>query len=199
MKSERLEAFSDGVFAIIITIMVLELESPKEDILEALSELAPIFISYLASFIYVGMYWNHHHQLFKISKKLNKKVLWINLHLLFWLSLIPFTTAWIGDGDNHRVGVPVVFYGFVLLMCELSFLLLRIAMIKIHGTTSDIGSRLKVNVKDLRCLVIYLSGIALAILDTYGAISCFVLVGFLKIIRPNVKNFEPELSVTTIL
>ena len=185
MKSTRLEAFSDGVLAIIITIMVLELEAPKEDTFDALLEMSPIFVSYLASFIYVSIYWNHHHRLFKISKKINKKVLWANLHLLFWLSLIPFTTSWIGDGDNHRIGAPVILYGFVLLMCEVSFLLLRSFIVKYYGKKSTVGTHLNVNIKDALYLFIYIVGISLAIMNTYGGLACFLLIGVLKVMELN--------------
>ncbi len=190
MKSERLEAFSDGVLAIIITIMVLELEVPKEETFEGLFEILPTFISYLASFMYVSIYWLHHHQLFKISKKVNKKVLWANLHLLFWLSLIPFTTSWIGDGDNHRLGLPVILYGFVLLMCEISFLILRITIVKLYGEKLEVGMRLNRNLKDILYLAIYAVGISLAALHSYGAITCFLFVGFFKIIKPNIWHIK---------
>jgi uncharacterized membrane protein len=111
MKSSRLEAFSDGVFSIIITIMVLILNPPNTLSFKGLISLMPLFISYLVSFINVGIYWNSHHHLFQITKAINGKILWANLHLLFWLSLIPFTTTWIGE--NHMETIPVMVYGFV--------------------------------------------------------------------------------------
>ena len=111
MKSLRLEAFSDGVIAIIITIMVLELKTPEEATLKGLLSIAPIFLSYMFSFVYVGIYWNSHHHLFQVTESVNGKILWANLHLLFWLSLIPFGTSWIGK--NHFESIPVAFYGFI--------------------------------------------------------------------------------------
>ncbi len=119
MTSERLEAFSDGVLAIIITIMVLELEAPNEYTLEGFLKIIPTFISYFVSFLYVSVYWLSHHQLFRIAKKINGKILWINLNLLFWLSVIPFATNWIGEGNHHTDIVPVILYGFVLFMSQL--------------------------------------------------------------------------------
>lgn len=117
MKSNRLEAFSDGVIAIIITIMVLEMEVPEEVTLEALIQLLPVFISYLISFIYLGIYWINHHHLLHTVKRVNGKILWANLHLLFWLSLIPFATSWVGE--NHTNTAPLAFYGFLLLIVPL--------------------------------------------------------------------------------
>ena len=125
MTSERLEAFSDGVLAIIITIMVLELKVPKDYTIESLINILPTFISYFVSFLYVSVYWVTHHQLFKITKKINTQTLWANLNLLFWLSIIPFTTDWIGDGNHHTDVIPVISYGVVLLMCHLSFIFLK--------------------------------------------------------------------------
>ncbi len=183
MRSGRLEAFSDGVLAIIITIMVLELEPPKEAEFEALFQIAPTFICYLASFLYVSIYWYSHHQLFKISTKINKNILWANLHLLFWLSLIPFTTSWIGNSDNHKDGAPVILYGFILLMCEIALILLKSAIVKLYGEKSTAILLLKRNLKDFLFLFIYIIGLSLAFLHTVGAISCFLLVGFLKIME----------------
>ncbi|MDD7885648.1 TMEM175 family protein [Flavivirga sp. 57AJ16] len=183
MTSERLEAFSDGVLAIIITIMVLELEAPKEYTIEALFEILPTFISYLVSFLYVSIYWVSHHQLFKIAKKINGQILWTNLHLLFWLSVIPFTTDWIGDGNHHSDIIPVVLYGFVLLMSQLSFLLLRSSIVKIHGKTSQVGSYLSGNSIDFICVLTYIIGLYLVFLNTYIAMTIFLLVGILKVIE----------------
>ena len=117
MKSNRLEAFSDGVIAIIITIMVLEMEVPEEVTLEALIQLLPVFISYLISFIYLGIYWINHHHLLHTVKRVNGKILWANLHLLFWLSLIPFATSWVGE--NHTNTASLAFYGLLLLIVPL--------------------------------------------------------------------------------
>jgi uncharacterized membrane protein len=183
MTTRRLEAFSDGVIAIIITIMVLELEVPREYTLKALFEILPKFISYFLSFLYVSVYWVSHHELFKIAEKVNGKILWTNLHLLFWLSLIPFTTDWIGEGNHHTDAVPAISYGFVLLMCELSFLRLRNSIVKLHGKTSKVGIHLDKSTSDLLCISIYVIGLSLANLNAYIAFASFLIVGFIKIIK----------------
>lgn len=185
MTSKRLESFSDGVIAIIITIMVLELEAPKEYTLGAIIEILPTFISYMVSFLYVSVYWVSHHQIFKIVEKINGKTLWANLHLLFWLSVIPFTTDWIGDGDHHTDIVPVLLYGFVLLMSHLSFLFLRNSIVKFHGKTSQVGLHLDRSALDFTCVFIYVIGLSLAFLNTYIAMAFLLLVGILKIIELN--------------
>jgi len=123
MKSTRLEAFSDGVIAIIITIMVLEFKTPYGDDFQSLLLLAPVFFSYVLSFIYVGIYWNNHHHLMHAAKNVTGSILWANLHLLFWLSLIPFTTGWMGE--SHFGILPTALYGFILLMCAIAYWILQ--------------------------------------------------------------------------
>lgn len=182
MTSERLEAFSDGVLAIIITIMVLELEAPKDYTVQALLEILPTFLSYFVSFIYVSVYWVGHHHLFKLTKKINNQVLWANLHLLFWLSLIPFTTDWIGEGGSHNDIVPVLLYGSILFMSKVSYLTLRGSIAKYHGRDSEIGVIVRRNNKDIAILALYVLGLSLAFLSTYAAITCFFIVGILKAI-----------------
>ena len=172
MKKSRLEAFSDGVLAIIITIMVLELRPPEATSLEGLGSIAPIFISYLVSFIYVGIYWNSHHHLFQITETVNGKILWANLHLLFWLSLIPFTTSWIGE--NHIEAVPVALYGFVFLMSGIGFLLLKSQILKNHEKTSAIHQMIGSHKKEYATLAIYVIGIGFAFINTAIAIICFM-------------------------
>ncbi|GAA3655206.1 TMEM175 family protein [Flavivirga jejuensis] len=185
MTSGRLEAFSDGVIAIIITIMVLELEAPKEYTLEAFFEIVPTFISYFVSFLYVSIYWVAHHQIFKIAEKINGEILWTNLHLLFWLSVIPFTTNWIGDGNHHTDVTPVVLYGFVLLMSQLSFMLLRNSIARFHGKTSKVAMCLDKKALDFMCVLIYVIGLSLATLNTFVAMALFLLVGILKVFELN--------------
>lgn len=175
MKTSRLEAFSDGVLAIIITIMVLELKPPKETSLAGLISISPIFISYLVSFIYVGIYWNSHHHLFQVTETINGKILWANLHLLFWLSLIPFTTAWIGE--NHMETLPVALYGFVFLICALAFLLLKSLILQNHEKTSVIHKMIGSHKKEYVSLAVYIIGIVLAFIHPYLSIFCFICVG----------------------
>lgn len=127
MNKNRLEAFSDGVLAIIITIMVLELKVPRGDTLETLKPLIPIFLNYVLSFLYIGIYWNNHHHLLHACRKITAKILWSNLHLLFWLSLLPFATGWLGE--NHFTAVPAALYGFVLLMAAIAYTMLQFSII----------------------------------------------------------------------
>lgn len=174
MKSSRLEAFSDGVLAIIITIMVLELKAPHETTFRALLETLPIFLSYLISFIYVGIYWNNHHHLFQITEKVNGKILWANLHLLFWLSLIPFATSWVGE--HHFEAIPVALYGFVLLMSGIAFLILKRNILNYHEEGSLVKKSLSDNKKELITLGIYIVGLLLAFVNSYIAIFCFIAV-----------------------
>jgi len=145
MKKGRMEAFSDGVIAVIITILVLELKVPHEPSFHALFHNFPVFLSYILSFIYVGIYWNNHHHLLHAVNHITGAILWANLHLLFWLSLIPFTTAWMGE--NHFETAPTAVYGFVLLMCALAYWILQRVIIVTHGRNSllkrAIGSDLK--------------------------------------------------------
>lgn len=160
MSKNRLEAFSDGVLAIIITIMVLELKVPHGDQWQDLSPLIPIFLSYLLSFVYVGIYWNNHHHVFQAVKKVNGRILWANMHLLFWLSLVPFVTAW--AGENHFTELPVAMYGVVLFMAAISYTILMRVLISHHGkdwiVTGAIGKDFKGNIS----LMIYASAIAIA-------------------------------------
>src|SRR5213082_3097227 len=134
MKTSRLEAFSDGVLAIIITIMVLELNVPHTVELSALKPLLPVLLSYVLSFIYLGIYWNNHHHLFQATEQVSGGILWANLHLLFWLSLFPFTTAWIGE--NHLAAIPTAIYGFVLLMAAIAYYVLQRTIIAKEGSES---------------------------------------------------------------
>ncbi|MBP6300057.1 MAG: DUF1211 domain-containing protein, partial [Arenimonas sp.] len=134
MGKNRLEAFSDGVLAIIITIMVLELKVPHGDSLLALKPLLPVFLSYVLSFLYVAIYWNNHHHLMHTVKHVSASILWTNMHLLFWLSLVPFATAWMGE--NHFASMPTALYGFILLMAGFAYWLLQKAIIRSHGNES---------------------------------------------------------------
>ena len=137
MGKGRLEAFSDGVIAVILTIMVLELKVPHGAELSALGPLVPVFLSYLLSFIYVGIYWNNHHHMLHAVQRVNGRVLWANLHLLFWLSLVPFVTGW--ANENHYAPVPVALYGFILLMAGVSYYILERVLIAHHGQESALA------------------------------------------------------------
>jgi uncharacterized membrane protein len=174
MKKDRLAAFSDGVFAIIITIMVLELRVPVGDQPKDLAPLTPVFISYVLSFINVGIYWNNHHHMLYAADRINGAVLWANLSLLFWLSLMPFTTAWMGA--NHFSRWPVIVYGVVLIMCGLAYWLLSAMLIKACGPDSQIAQALGEDWKGKSSVLIYAFAIALAFVNPWLAFGLYVVV-----------------------
>lgn len=160
MGPNRIEAFSDGVLAIIITIMVLEFKVPEGVTMPDLLPLVPKLLAYVLSFIYVGIYWNNHHHLFHAVKQVSGAILWGNLHLLFWLSLIPFATAWMGE--NHFAPMPMALYGFVLLMCATAWFIMQTAIIRHQGERSVLGKVLGKDLKGKLSAVIYLVAIASA-------------------------------------
>lgn len=180
MKTNRLEAFSDGVLAIIITIMVLELKAPTETDFKSLLAKTPVFLSYIFSFIYVGIYWNNHHHLFQITQKVNGKILWGNLHLLFWLSLIPFTTAWIGQ--NYTAKLPVIAYGVVLLLCAIAYFILQAEIIKSHDNEFALRKVIGTDRKGKISIVFYSLGIASAFFFTWVAILFYGVVAIMWLI-----------------
>jgi len=160
MGKTRLEAFSDGVIAIIITIMVLELKVPHHGTLEALLPLWPVFMGYVLSFIYVGIYWNNHHHMLHTVTEVSGSILWANLHLLFWLSLIPFVTNWMGE--NHFETAPTVAYGLVLFMCSVAYMLLAWRLVHHHPKNGVLAQALGKNVKGMLSVLLYLAGIAVS-------------------------------------
>jgi len=180
MGKGRLEAFSDGVIAILITIMVLELKVPHEANLAALRPLIPIFLSYVLSFIYLGIYWNNHHHLLQAVRQINGNVLWANLHLLFWLSLIPFVTGW--TGENHFAALPVAFYGIVLLCAGIAYYILSRVLITHHGKDSTLAMAIGRDFKGKISLVIYALGIALSFVNSWLAFMLYVLVAIMWLI-----------------
>ena len=181
MEKNRLEAFSDGVLAIIITIMVLELKVPHHAVeLSALEPMLPVFLSYLLSFIYVGIYWNNHHHMFHSTRRVNGTILWANLHLLFWLSLFPFTTGWLGE--NHLAAIPAAVYGFVLLMAAVAYYLLQRAIILQQGRNSLLALALGKDWKGKLSPVLYLSAIFLAFLNPWIAVGLYTLVALIWLI-----------------
>lgn len=177
MKTGRLEAFSDGVLAIIITIMVLEMEAPHQTDLASLLSMTPMFISYLFSFIYLGIYWNNHHHLLQATERVNGKVLWANLHLLFWLSLIPFTTAWIGL--NYVDEIPVITYGAVLLLSAIAYFILQNQIIKAHNDDFPLKKIIGTNRKGKISIILYISGIILTLINTWLGLLVYVLVAIM--------------------
>jgi uncharacterized membrane protein len=180
VSTNRLEAFSDGVLAIIITIMVLELKVPHGVDVAALRPLLPVFLSYVLSFLYVGIYWNNHHHLLHAAKHVSGGILWANLHLLFWLSLFPFTTAWMGE--NHVAPVPAAVYGFVLLMAAVAYYVLQWAIILKQGRDSLLRSALGRDRKGKFSMVLYLAALPLAFLRPWMAMAVYVVVALMWLV-----------------
>ncbi|CAN5213466.1 TMEM175 family protein [soil metagenome] len=160
MKSERLVALTDGVIAVIITIMVLELKPPHEATFEALRERGPVLLSYILSFIYIGIYWNNHHHFFQLAPRVNAGVMWANLNLLFWLSLVPFTTAWMGE--HELTPVPTALYGASLLAAAVAWFVMQLTIMRLQGPDSPLRRALGRDWKGLLSPVLYLTGIGLA-------------------------------------
>jgi len=180
MFKGRLEAFSDGVIAIIITIMVLELKIPHETDITALGPLIPIFLSYVLSFIYVGIYWNNHHHLFQAAQQVNGRTLWANLHLLFWLSLFPFGTAWMGE--NNFATVPVAVYGVILLFAAIAYYILTLTLIAHHGQGSTLATAIGRDSKGKISLLTYALAIPLAFVKPWLGCALYILVAVIWII-----------------
>jgi uncharacterized membrane protein len=180
MKTARLEAFSDGVLAIAITIMVLELKTPEGAGLVALRPLVPVFLSYVLSFVYVGIYWSNHHHLLHAATHVNGAVLWANLHLLFWLSLIPAVTAW--TGAHPFAAWPAAFYGIVLLMAAIAYFVLERALIRLNGKDSMLARALGVDWKSRLSPVLYLLAICLAFARAWLAEVIYALVALIWIV-----------------
>jgi uncharacterized membrane protein len=180
MGKSRLEAFSDGVIAIIITIMVLELKVPHGDDLAALRPVVPVFLSYVLSFVFVGIYWNNHHHLLHATQHVSGPVLWANLHLLFWLSLVPVATGWMGD-SNFAVW-PVALYGALLLLCGVAFYVLSHVLIRHHGAGSMLATAFGRDVKGKVSVTIYAAAVALAFLQVWVSVGLYVVVALIWLV-----------------
>ena len=180
MTTNRLEAFSDGVVAIIITIMVLEMKVPHGEHLKAILPLWPVFLSYVISFVYIGIYWNNHHHLLHAAQRVNGSILWANLHLLFWLSLVPFVTGWMGE--NHFASATMAVYGFVLLMSAVAYWLLQHTIIRSQGNDSLLRKAIGRDWKGYSSLVLYALAIPLAYLHYSIAGAIYVAVALLWLI-----------------
>ena len=189
MKKGRLEAFSDGVIAIIITIMVLELHVPHGDQLKDLSSMLPKLITYILSFTYVGIYWNNHHHMLSAVERINGSILWANLHLLFWLSLVPFATAWMGE--NHFSLWPVVLYGAVLMLCGFAYGLLCKLLIKEAGPRSPLALAVGNDPKATLSEIIYVGAVGLAFVDPRISMGLYVVVAVIWFIPD--RRIEKEL------
>jgi uncharacterized membrane protein len=180
MSKGRLEAFSDGVIAIIITIMVLELRPPHEATVGALVPLIPAFLSYGLSFVMLGIYWNNHHHLLQAAHQVDGRVLWANLHLLFWLSLVPFVTAWMGE--NHFSQWPVAAYGVVMLAAGIAYFILAQSLVRLHGSDSVLATALGRDVKGKMSVGIFLAAIAAALVNPWVACGLYVLVAVMWLV-----------------
>jgi len=180
MTRNRLEAFSDGVIAIIITIMVLELRVPIGASFSALRPVGPVFLSYVLSFVFLGIYWSNHHHLLQVVEHVDGRVLWANLHLMFWLSLTPFVTAWMGE--NHFARLPVALYGVVLLLAAIAYFILTRALLSIHSRDSVLAIALGADFKGKISMVIYLVAIPLAFMRSWAACALYVLVAVMWLV-----------------
>lgn len=180
MNKGRLEAFSDGVLAVIITIMVLEMKSPSGISVLALRPVLPVFLSYVLSFVYIGIYWNNHHHLLHATQRVNGATLWANLHLLFWLSLVPFTTAWMGE--NHFGSWPVAVYGIVLLLAAVAYFILTRALIRLHGQDSTLATSIGRDTKGKISIAVYAAAIPLAFAKPWIAGAFYVVVAIIWLI-----------------
>ncbi|MDQ1379787.1 MAG: potassium channel family protein [Actinomycetota bacterium] len=189
MEKDRLQAFSDGVIAILITIMVLELKVPHGSDWSAVQPLVPVFLSYVLSFVNLGIYWNNHHHLLSATQRINGRVLWANLHLLFWLSLFSFFTGWMGE--NHFDALPTAAYGVVLLMAGIAYYILKSTIIAAQGPDSTLAAALGSDVKGKISPVIYAIGVPLAFVHSWIAVGLYVLVA--------VMWFVPDRRIESML
>ena len=193
MPKSRLEAFSDGVIAILITIMVLELKTPEGHDWPALRALAPVFCAYVLSFVYLGIYWNNHHHMLHICSRISGAVLWANLHLLFWLSLVPFTTAWMGEA--HLAALPTALYGVVLMMAGVAYFILETTLIAAQGPGSRLQAAMGSDVKGKISVGLYLVAIGLAYVSTLLASVVYTAVALMWLVPD--RRIERQLSAHT--
>jgi uncharacterized membrane protein len=180
MGKGRLEAFSDGVLAIIITIMVLEMKVPHEVSADALRKLWPVFLSYVLSFIYIGIYWNNHHHMLHVTQKVSGSVLWANLHLLFWLSLFPFATGWMGE--NHFAALPTALYGVALLMAAIAYFILQRRIVAINGPECALALAVGSDWKGKASPLLYLAAIPLAFVSPWISCALYVTVALIWLV-----------------
>ena len=180
MNKHRMEAFSDGVVAILITIMNLELHPPAGTDLESLRAVVPSVLSYVLSFVFLGIYWNNHHHMLQATDRINGGILWANLHLLFWLSLVPFVTAWMGR--NYTVALPTALYGAVLIMCAIAYTILQTAIIREEGRGSRLAAAVGPDRKGIMSIVLYASAIPLAFVRPWIADGLYIVVALIWLV-----------------
>ena len=188
MSKDRLQAFSDGVIAILITIMVLDLHIPQGSTLRALQPVVPVLLTYVLSFVNLGIYWNNHHHLLHATRKVTGGVLWANLHLLFWLSLIPFATGWMGE--NHFHSLPTAAYGIVLLLAALAYYILQSTIVAAQGRDSEMASAIGKDLKGKLSPVVYAVAIPAAFLNRWIAVGLYVIVALMWLVPD--RRFEPR-------
>ena len=180
MTKNRLEAFSDGVVAILITIMVLELRVPHGTDAGALRPLLPVFLAYVLSFVFLGIYWNNHHHMLHTAERVNGKILWANLHLLFWLSLIPFATGWMGQ--NHVASLPTALYGVILLFAAVAYTILQVAIVREHGPESKLHQAIGGDIKGKMSIALYVAAIPLAFVNSLVSLGIYVVVALMWLV-----------------
>ena len=180
MRTGRLEAFSDAVVAILITIMVLELQPPHGTDLDSLRPVVPVFLTYVLSFVYLAIYWNNHHHMLQVTERINGRILWANMHLLFWLSLVPFFTGWMGENDF--ASLPTASYGLVLLMAAIAYFILQTSIVAGQGPNSTLGAALGRDVKGKISPVLYTAAIPLAFVSRWISIAIYVAVALMWLI-----------------
>jgi uncharacterized membrane protein len=191
MSKGRLEAFSDGVIAILITILVLELRVPRGAEWEALRPLLPVFLTYVLSFVFLGIYWNNHHHMLHTADRINGKILWANLHLLFWLSLVPFVTGWMGE--NHFASAPTAVYGGVLLMAAIAYTILKNAIVAEHGPGSTLAAAVGKDVKGKVSVGLYVLAIAFAFVEQWVSDGLYVFVALMWLVPDRrIESRVPE-------
>ena len=195
MKKGRLEAFSDAVIAILMTIMVLELKIPHGADLESVRPLLPVFLTYVLSFIYVGIYWNNHHHMFQATERINGKILWANMHLLFWLSLIPFTTGWMGE--NHFAPLPTAVYGVVLLLAAVSYTILQTLIIAYQGEQSTLQEAVGKDRKGKLSMALYVFAIPMAFVNQWISDAVYVLVALIWLVPD--RRIESKLDESVVI
>ncbi|HXW51824.1 MAG TPA: TMEM175 family protein [Candidatus Acidoferrales bacterium] len=191
-ESDRVEAFSDGVIAVIITIMVLELRPPQTTDARALLQVWPTFAAYALSFTFVGIYWNNHHHMLRATRGVDGRAMWANLHLLFWLSLVPFATAWLGR--NPSATWPTALYATILLLCAIAYTLLQHALSAVNGRDSAFAAAVQTDVKGLVSLGLYVLALGLSFVNTVAADIIFVGVAIMWLVPD--RRFEPLIAVT---
>jgi uncharacterized membrane protein len=190
MNKSRLEAFSDGVIAILITILVLELKLPHGTDWAAVRPLLPVFLTYVLSFIFIGIYWNNHHHMLHLADRIDGRILWANLHLLFWLSLVPFVTGWMGE--NHLAPLPTAVYGCVMLLAGVAYLILQKAIVAQQGPHSRLAAAIGGDVKGKLSAVLYAAAILLAFVHTWIAATIYVVVALIWLVPD--RRIEAKLN-----